>query len=539
MEKMHLGIMADCSRNAVLSVDGVKRLIDCLQKMGYNTLMLYTEDTYEVNDQPLFGYLRGKYTKTELKELVKYGKEHGVELIPCIQTLAHLNQMFRWSEYQDIRDCDDILLVGEEKTYRLIEDMIRSVRECFDTDIIHLGMDEAHNLGNGKYKQLHGETDRLEILKGHLDKVTDIAKKYGFKPIIWSDMFFSLAKRARNDYSWYYTDDPDIITPEIAATVPEGLGLTYWDYYADDKSRYDNMLEAHLRFDHPVWFGGGAWTWAGFAPHNRMSVRRTRTAMQSCREKGIKNIFLTCWGDNGGEATVFSVLPTLFYAAEVYRGNEDESSIHKKFKETFGIDFDDFMKLDLPAVPSPECADSTDSFDITLLYSDPFLGWTDSVIKSRFPNAERLYEEYAAELAKLQNNDEFGYMFRASSAMCSLLAVKSTLGIRTREAYKSGDKKAIKELTDRYKEAEKRAADFYNAYRDAWYHDKKGSGFEVQDIRLGGLIFRLADCRKRLESYLDGSISAIDELEENPVDIPIGGGQWPRWNQSASVNSIG
>lgn len=50
--------------------------------MGYNTLMLYTEDTYEVDGQPYFGYMRGRYSKAELRELDDYAAEKGMELIP-------------------------------------------------------------------------------------------------------------------------------------------------------------------------------------------------------------------------------------------------------------------------------------------------------------------------------------------------------------------------------------------------------------------------------------------------------------------------
>lgn len=57
----HFGVMIDSSRNAVLKVSAVKKLIDSLQKMGYNTLELYTEDTFEVEGEPYFGYLRGRY----------------------------------------------------------------------------------------------------------------------------------------------------------------------------------------------------------------------------------------------------------------------------------------------------------------------------------------------------------------------------------------------------------------------------------------------------------------------------------------------
>lgn len=58
--------------------------------------MLYTEDTYEVNDEPYFGYVRGRYTKEEMKELDAFAGSLGISLIPCIQTLAHLKATFRW-----------------------------------------------------------------------------------------------------------------------------------------------------------------------------------------------------------------------------------------------------------------------------------------------------------------------------------------------------------------------------------------------------------------------------------------------------------
>ena len=72
MEKNHTGFrkfgtMLDCSRNAVMSADSVKKCIDMTADLGYNALLLYTEDTYEISGQPYFGYMRGRYSQEELK----------------------------------------------------------------------------------------------------------------------------------------------------------------------------------------------------------------------------------------------------------------------------------------------------------------------------------------------------------------------------------------------------------------------------------------------------------------------------------------
>lgn len=83
-----LGVMIDCSRNAVLKVETFQTIIKHLALMGYSTVQLYTEDTYEIKDYPYFGYMRGRYTGEQLKTMDQYANRFGIELVPCIQTLA-------------------------------------------------------------------------------------------------------------------------------------------------------------------------------------------------------------------------------------------------------------------------------------------------------------------------------------------------------------------------------------------------------------------------------------------------------------------
>ena len=124
--------------------------------MLFRSLHLYMEDTYEVDGHPYFGHLRGKYSKAELREIDAYAAAHGMQVIPCIQTLAHVNALFHWPVYREIHDAADILLTGDERTYELVDGMFRTLRECLRTNIVNIGMDEADLLGLGKYLTLHG-----------------------------------------------------------------------------------------------------------------------------------------------------------------------------------------------------------------------------------------------------------------------------------------------------------------------------------------------------------------------------------------------
>ena len=102
---------------------------------GLNRFMLYTEEVYEIKGEPYFGYLRGKYTVEDLKELVEYGESLGVELVPCIETLDHLARVLRYDAFADMVDSPSTLNVGEEATYEFIEELIKTCREVFKTDI--------------------------------------------------------------------------------------------------------------------------------------------------------------------------------------------------------------------------------------------------------------------------------------------------------------------------------------------------------------------------------------------------------------------
>ena len=195
--------MINCSQGAVKTVNGIKRLADYLKIMGYNYVMLYTEDTYEIESEPFFGYLRGRYSKSEIKEIVAYCEERGIEVIPCIQTLGHLEEALKNSAFNAVKNADDTLLVGEEKTYELIEKMFASCAECFKSRKINVGMDEADSMFLGKFLNKNGIKDKYEVLLYHVKRVAEIAAKYGFTPYMWSDMFF---KFARGNY-YAVTDD--------------------------------------------------------------------------------------------------------------------------------------------------------------------------------------------------------------------------------------------------------------------------------------------------------------------------------------------
>lgn len=502
--------MADMSRNAVFNVKACKRMLRHLALMGYDSMMLYTEDTYEITEYPNFGRMRGRFSQEELRELDDYADSLGIELIPCIQALAHLGSIFRWQGFDTLRDMDDILLVGEEKTYDLVRSMIKTCASCFRSRRIHLGMDEAHNLGRGKYLDRNGPEKSSNIMLKHLSRVTEICREFGLSPMIWSDMFFRMQFGGQ-----YYVREGEI-TPEVVAKVPEGLGLVYWDYYTKEAEMLSHMIHCHKQFDRPVYFAGGAWKWSGVTPHNISSNITAEAQLSVCLEKGVTDVIVTGWGDDGAEASQFSVLPNLLYWAEKGYGNEGD--VDKRSRECFGAAYEELLKLDLPdRLPGFDEAARPRMAAINpskyLLYNDPLEGLFDAHI--HVSTAAGAYREHADVLLAKAEDENFGLLFDTLGKLCRVLSRKCDLSIRIRNAYLAGDRETLARIAgEEIGQIVEDLEAYTVAFRRQWYQENKPHGFSVQEIRLGGLRERLISTKYRLEAYLGGEIERIDELEE-------------------------
>lgn len=532
--------MADCSRNAVLSVDGAKKLIRVLAAAGYNGLMLYTEDTYEVPGYKYFGHMRGRFSEAELKEIDDYAYSFGVEVIPCIQTLAHLSTAIRWPGLSGFSDTGDILLAGDERTYAFVRACLETCRRVFRSNRINIGMDEAHSLGLGRYLKLHGYTPAPEIMLAHLGRVAALCEEVGLAPMMWSDMFFRMAFGGA-----YYTRDGEI-SQEIMDKVPANVTLVYWDYYSLDRQRFDHMIDCHLKFNNPVAFAGGAWKWSGFAPHNNFSLVSTKLQLDSCAERGVGNIIVTGWGDNGGEASQFSTLPTLLYFAERLYGGVDpsEETLRERSRQVYGAEWDDLLLFDSPnSLPGTEVGKITHPVNPCkyLLYNDVLEGLLDRHLDASAPS---YYAAAAEKLLAHQEDKNWGYIYNTLGCLCRVLALKADLGVRLTAAYRAGDRKVMAQIAyDDIPNTVARLDRFLEVFRAQWYAENKTFGFATEEQRIGGLRMRLLSAAARINAYLSGEAEKIEELEQPRLPIDGRADNDPRtpyigynsWNGTSSA----
>ncbi|MEE0299994.1 MAG: family 20 glycosylhydrolase [Christensenellales bacterium] len=497
------GMMLDMSRGGVMTVEAVKGMIDAHAALGLNLMMLYTEDTYTVPEAPYLGYLRGRYTEKELREMDDYAAESGVELVPCVQTLAHLEQFLQWDVNRDIKDNDCVLMIDEPKTYAWIRAALTALRRCFRTNRIHIGMDEAHGVGLGEYYQKHGAVNRFELLNRHLNRVVDICKELGFKPIMWSDMFYRLGSK-NNDYY-----DTDAVVPESAIAQIPDVALCYWDYYHTDEQFYAGMLEGHRKMGKEVVFAGGIWTWSGILPHVRKTNATMYPALRACLKAGIGTVLATSWGDDGCETDYRLALNQLpIYSEHVWLGED----CTRAEVEHMGERLTGLSEACFNAMGAFYADDDDRRPGKGLFYCDPLYPLTEGLWD--LTGYREGLEEGIKTLERHLDDSRCEYAWLAMRIALEKLNWVNEL----RPAYLRGDKAVVLTMANEKLPAMRELyVKMMSVWREQWESGRKRNGWETICARLGAVIARLDDVQRILLRWVDGTIECVEELDETPL----------------------
>jgi len=247
------------------------------------------------------------------------------------------------------------------------------------------------------------------------------------------------------------------------------------------------------------------------------------------------------WGDDGAECSRYAVLPSLYYIKRVYDGENDIEVIKREFKQITGEDFDAMMALDEPNYQKESDKTKPVAAGKNLLYNDLFRGVLDTTI---VPECVEHYAETAKKLGEYKKNSKYAYVFETLEKLCLVLEKKATLGIKIRRAYSENDVSLLKKYVGEIDVVLDRVSDFYYAFRKQWMRENKPHGFDVQDIRLGGLMRRLKSCKEMLLEYIDDKTDKIPELEEQLLPYPNidssekGAIGYHIWTKIATINCV-
>lgn len=510
-----LGAMLDVSRNSVYTMSTMKKFLCQLALMGYTDCYLYMEDTYELPGYPYFGYRRGRYSVAEQKELDDFAATVGIELIPCIQTLAHLRTAIRWKYMQPMRDTIDNLMVGEKETVELVEAMISHFSKTFRSRRIHLGMDEAVGLGTGRYRLYKGYRDHRDIIMEHLRLTCDLCDKYGLKPLIWDDMLF----RDHTPLMNYYGDS-EPVTQQQRKEYPENLCFVYWDYYHDTEEEYEKQIRRRGCLD--MAFAGGVWKWGGWVPNFTKSFQDSIAAVEACCKTGVKDIMVTLWGDDGDETPLATVVPGLALFGLLRFGTAFASQTDAMCLLLSGTPLKTYEAMEwmdlIPDMPQVNLEALVPHK--LLLYGDIaselFMNSiTDNVprLAQHYQHAANYYEKAAEEIP----DEHLRAIMKMYAALANVIACRCSAAKALHEGWSHKDMALLDQAKELLSELERRADALHREAVLVWSRECKGQGMEIIDLRLGGLAARARAVRERLDLYRSGVLDTLTELDEQEL----------------------
>ncbi|CAG4989908.1 hypothetical protein DYBT9275_00406 [Dyadobacter sp. CECT 9275] len=258
------GIMMDFAHGGLATVQEIKNQIDFLARWKTNQYYFYNEVSIALDGFPSIGYQSG-YTKSQISEIIAYGKERHMDVIPFLNLYGHLHELLRKEKYADlaIGKYGHELNPQKSAANELLKNWIKQYTALFPSPFIHVGFDETWETkriaDDGDIK-----IDSEKLWLQQLSFVQNELKKYGKTVMTWTDM---------NNYY-----------PDIMKKLPEGIIPVIWEYKPDtlEINKYLNpVLKENKRFlIQPAVSGWG---------HIYPDVDYTYTNIELCLKAGIRN----------------------------------------------------------------------------------------------------------------------------------------------------------------------------------------------------------------------------------------------------------
>ncbi|MFP6638714.1 MAG: glycoside hydrolase family 20 zincin-like fold domain-containing protein [Myxococcota bacterium] len=272
------GIMLDISRGKVPTRESLESLVDLCVRLKLNLLMLYTEHTFRFRRHPEIGRNDSPLDSETLSRLDRYAKERHVQLVPCLQSLGHMEHILKLPKYRALSETERgwALAPVDPKTYTLLSDLYDEYLPNFESGYFNANCDEPWDLGQGRSKR---RSDRLGpggLYLEHVERVRELAKDHGKRTMIWADFIHAHPERI----------------PEIH---PDLILLDWWYEAQFEYDRVAVFAENDLKF----MVCPGTSSWNSLFPRVQNSVLNISRWADAARRHGAMGLLNTDWGDGG------------------------------------------------------------------------------------------------------------------------------------------------------------------------------------------------------------------------------------------------
>jgi hexosaminidase len=313
------GIMLDVSRGKVPTQKTLEELIDFCSRLRLNILMLYVEHTFDFRRHPEIGKGASPLDANTLLALDGYAADRGVELIPCLQSLGHMERILAIGRYAELAESDRLwsLSPSHPGTYALLEDLYDEFLPLFGSKRFNANCDEPFDLGRGQSAKRSPRKSPGRLFADHVQRLHKLSSRHDKQLMVWADF----AHRH----------------PDELSRIDQSVVLIDWWY---EESFDADRLGKLRRKGFEVWASPGTSTWNCLFPRVANSTGNIARWSAAGRKHGATGLLNTDWGDFGHYNALGVSLHSYAWGAQHgWSGDMDTKSFERAFgRRVFGDD---------------------------------------------------------------------------------------------------------------------------------------------------------------------------------------------------------
>ncbi|MBE6380757.1 MAG: hypothetical protein E7047_07495 [Lentisphaerae bacterium] len=309
------------------SIEFIEKFIVLLSECGYNGILLYLEDRIKTASYQL-PEANEVYTVDEIKHIVSFAGEYGMEVVPCVATLGHAERFLRHKELEYMAELQGDMIGrfgGKNKLtfcitnpdfYDFIGTYLKEVAELFPSQWFHVGLDEFwdFNMCERCKKAMPTLMDEQKMFIKHINKIRDIMSQCGKRIMMWSDMF-----------EFY---------PDVFQEVPRDVVMVDWQYLRDIRNYQGHLLDVDNENRLAVNAANGFETIA--APADRLWSNSRSYFEYANGKPGVIGGLLTSWEKS--DTFLYRTLPNFVAGGFQMNGMSIDAAFDAMCQKLFGTD---------------------------------------------------------------------------------------------------------------------------------------------------------------------------------------------------------
>lgn len=272
------GVMLDVSRGKVPTLETLRSLVDLCSQLRLNVLMLYVEHTFDFRNHPEIGADASPLDSETVLALDTYAADRGIELVPCLQSLGHMEHILSLERYAKLAESERLwsLSPSRSETYQFLGELYDEFLPLFRSRRFNANCDEPFDLGRGQSAERAPTKTPGRLFADHVAKLERLAGRHDKQLMIWAD------------FALKHPDQIDRI----------GRDVVLMDWWYEATFDFDRIARLRkLGFE--VWVCPGTSSWNCLFPRVGNSCENIARWADAGRKHGATGILNTDWGDFG------------------------------------------------------------------------------------------------------------------------------------------------------------------------------------------------------------------------------------------------